>query len=265
MIWYWSSFAVPLANSAERGPMAWRKTVWEGHNAKIRPTPPPHVAASRLRTQEPKAYRSARVAPCKVYSAGFIRDFHSNPLFRMRGRPVVGNAVPAWLVPASRLGSETSNQAAAHALRCPSTRVVARPHGFSLLGGRLEKDDVRRRSCHHLVPPLRAGVPPGEEGLLDEISTRKHDGNKAPAIDGGATWGVPTETASSQERGGEKKGRVRHRLNPMQVQQQALIRRLRTLEARRDWRGVLAAMVRRRGEIPGSRLEHASGTEQKLH
>lgn len=186
----------------------------------------------------------------------------------MRGRSVVGNAVPAWLVPASRLHCEPPRQGAVHALTCSSGRVVPRSHASSLLGEALEKGAAQRHMCRHFVSPLRAGVQPGEEGLADAISTRTHDGSQAPGAYRGAIRGLPTETASSHERGGHKKGRVRHRLNPVQVQQQALVRRLRTLEARRDWRGVLAAMVRRR-EIAGSGqqspLKRSLGNGEEAH
>ncbi|CAM9143576.1 unnamed protein product [Scytosiphon promiscuus] len=173
---------------------------------------------------------------------------------RMRGRPVVGNAVPAWVVPASRLHCETAQQGAVHALICPAGRIALRSQGFNLPSEALGGKCVHRHLCHHLAPSLRAGVQPGEEGLPGEISTRKHEANQALGICAGTTRRLATETTSSHERGGEKKGRVRHRLNPMQVQQQALMRRLRTLEARRDWRGVLAAMDSARNEqVPMSR------------
>ena len=78
----------------------------------------------------------------------------------------------------------------------------------------------------------------GEEGRSEETSMRNHDEGAARPRTSAFAY-----EAGSRDEGAEKNEPVRHRLNPMQVQQQALIRRIRTLEARRDWRGVLAAMV----------------------
>lgn len=168
----------------------------------------------------------------------------------MRVRPIVGNALPAWAVPTPRLQSETSKPAV-HALgRRRALPRSAQP--FSPLAREVGGEGtypVGWNQCRRMVLPLRSGLQVGEEGFADEASTLKHDEGVGYAT---STTGVemPGRIAAMADEPGlsdervEKKGRVRHRLSAMQVQQQALIRRLRTLEARRDWRGVLAAMVR---------------------
>lgn len=168
----------------------------------------------------------------------------------MRVRPIVGNALPAWAVPTPPLQSETT-KSPVHALG--RRRALPRPTlPFTALAGEAGGGGtylVGWNQCHGMIPPLRAGAQVGEEGFSDETSALKHDNRGGDPASGVEVTRRPTvladEPGSNDERV-EKKGRVRHRLSAMQVQQQALIRRLRTLEARRDWRGVLAAMVRER-------------------
>lgn len=168
----------------------------------------------------------------------------------MRVRPIVGNALPAWAVPIPPLQSETA-KSPVHALG--RRRALPRPtQPFTPLAGEVGGGNtclVGWNQCHRMIPPLRAGVQVGEEGFSDESSTLKHDkcgGNLASGVEVTRRPAAMADEPGSNDERVEKKGRVRHRLSPMQVQQQALIRRLRTLEARRDWRGVLAAMVRGR-------------------
>lgn len=166
---------------------------------------------------------------------------------QMRARSVAGSVVSAWVVPAPRLPMETS-QPAVHALgrrralprsaRAPSSPATDVTGEDNCMFG--------RNRSRQMSTSLRAGVQVGEGGRFDEASPHKHDDETTDAriyLPGVGTAAVENAVGSKGERV-EKKERVWHRLSPMQVQQQALIRRLRTLEARRDWRGVLAAMVR---------------------
>lgn len=165
---------------------------------------------------------------------------------QMRARSVVGSVVPAWAVPAPPLHMETS-QPAVHALgrrrALPRSALALSPLATDVAG---EGNCIFGRNRSRSMPTsLRAGVHVGEEGRCDEASQPKHDGTADTTIHQPARTAAAKDTADSRDERMEKKGRVRHRLSPMQVQQQALIRRLRTLETRRDWRGVLAAMVRK--------------------
>lgn len=167
----------------------------------------------------------------------------------MRPRTVFGSDVPAWAAPVSPLQRETPRPAV-HALgrcvrwrgRLPSAQAgrtaAARERGqaVSFFGG----DQLR---C--AVPSLRAAVQ--LEELADEGSTRKHDvgSNEDGRTEEPATrLGVEDQVAPGTEQTMENSGREwGATLSPTQLQQHALIRRMKTLEARRDWEGVLAAMV----------------------
>lgn len=166
--------------------------------------------------------------------------------------------MPAWVVQAPRLQSEAS---AVHALGCVRRRALPRSaQAFGPCG-----EEVRdhggylggRRPYRRAGSPLCSGMPLGEEGSAEH----QHDGtpgDPCSTLDGGIA-----RTLTRDARGGNK-GLVRHRLSPIQVQQQALIRRLRTLEARRDWRGVLAAMVsERKGERELERVACAQDRTSK--
>lgn len=175
------------------------------------------------------------------------------------------NALPAWAVPTPRLQSETP-KSAAHALgRRRALPRSAQP--FTPLAVDVGGEGpylVGWNPCRGVVPPLRAGVQIGEEGFSDEASMLKHDERAGyEASDFGVQ--VPRRTAAMSEKPGSNNARVQkgqsHRLSPMQVQQHALIRRLRTLEARRDWRGVLAAMVR---ESESLISQHCQGLNRRI-
>lgn len=166
----------------------------------------------------------------------------------MRARSVAASVVPAWAVPAPRLHMEPT-QPAVHALG--RRRALPRSaRALSPLVTDVAGDDncMFGRNRSRLMPTsLQAGAKVEEGGRCDEASLRKHDDGAADA-----TTHQPAAAEDAmdfRDERVEKKGRVRHRLSPMQVQQQALIRRLRTLETRRDWRGVLAAMVRNMSSI----------------
>lgn len=166
----------------------------------------------------------------------------------MRARSVVGRVVPAWAVPAPRLRMETS-QPAVHALGRSRRRALPRS---ARARSPLVTDVAEEGNCvfgrnrsRHISTCLHAGVKVGQEGRCEEASPRKHDDGAADVTSQPARTAAAKDAVDLREERVEKKGRVRHRLSPMQVQQQALIRRLRTLESRRDWRGVLAAMVRK--------------------
>lgn len=103
---------------------------------------------------------------------------------------------------------------------------------------------VDRNRSRRVITSLCARVELGEEERRKETSTGKHDEGAHATTSSAAEYG-----ARAGDEPVEKKGPVRHRLSPMQVQQQALIRRIRTLETRRDWRGVLAAMVSNVGKL----------------
>lgn len=165
---------------------------------------------------------------------------------QMRARSVVGSVVPAWAVPAPRLHMETS-QPAVHALgRRRALPRSARPHIPLVIDAAREGNCIFGRNRRRRTSTsLHAGARVGEEGRCDEAPPRKHDDDTADATTHQPARAATAEdVVHSRDERVEKKGRARHRLSPMQVQQQALIRRLRTLETRRDWRGVLAAMVR---------------------
>ncbi len=98
---------------------------------------------------------------------------------------------------------------------------------------------VDRNRSRSMFTSLRARVELGEEERSKETCRRKHDEGAAHA----STSSALEYDAGAGDEALEKEGPMRHRLSPVQVQQQALIRRIRTLETRRDWRGVLAAMV----------------------
>ena len=99
-----------------------------------------------------------------------------------------------------------------------------------------------------MVPPVRASDQSRAEELADEDSRLKREEGSYHTradqfVDGEAETG---EGEAISRNGQHDKNEERERwtkLTPTQLQQQALIRRLKTLEARRDWRGVLAAMV----------------------
>lgn len=179
---------------------------------------------------------------------------------QMRASSVVGSVVPAWAVPAPRLHVENSQPAVHVALG----RRRALPRSARPLTPLLTDTDIAgggncmfgRNRSRCIPTSLHAGVRVGEEGRCDEAPPYRHEEGVADATtvhEAARTAETEDAADSKADSKGERletKGRARHRLSPMQVQQQALIRRLRTLEARRDWRGVLAAMVsKRRREI----------------
>lgn len=191
---------------------------------------------------------------------------------QMRARPVVGCVVPAWAVPAPRLHIEPS---------LPTVHALGRRRALPRSSGALSPlatDVTGQCDCivggnqsHRKYTSLRSGVQIEEEERCDEASPRKHDEDTADAY--ATTIHAQGRNAAAEDEADcrgervEKKGRVRHRLSPMQVQQQALIGRIRTLETRRDWRGVLAAMVRTWafGRSHGSYRTHRRETEEKAH
>lgn len=164
----------------------------------------------------------------------------------MRARSVAGSVVPAWAVPAPRLYMETSQPAAVHALgrrrALPRSARALSPLVTDVAGD--ANCMFGRHGSRRMPTSLQAGAKLGEEGRCDEASPHKHDDGAVDAATIHQPAAAAADAVDSRDERVEKKGRVRHRLSPMQVQQQALIRRLRTLETRRDWRGVLAAMVR---------------------
>lgn len=98
-----------------------------------------------------------------------------------------------------------------------------------------------------MVPPVRVGRQSRAEEFADEGSRLKRDKGSGDAsrTEQFAVGGAGKREAISRN-GQHHKSEERElwtKLTPTQLQQQALIRRLKTLEARRDWRGVLAAMV----------------------
>lgn len=111
-----------------------------------------------------------------------------------------------------------------------------------------------------VVPPLPAAAPIGEGALSEEGLVLTHDeededNSEISAAPGSQleqqkqrysvhTREVVVEQALAKE---EREGRGHvetQELDHVQLLQRALISRLKTLEERRDWRGVLAAMVR---------------------
>lgn len=98
-----------------------------------------------------------------------------------------------------------------------------------------------------MVPPVRAGGQSRAEELADEGSTLKRnegssDASRTEQFAGGGVGDGEAISRNGQHHKSEEREWTK-KLTPTQLQQQALIRRLKTLEARRDWRGVLAAMV----------------------
>lgn len=98
-----------------------------------------------------------------------------------------------------------------------------------------------------MVPPVRASGQSRTEELANEGSALKRDKGSSDAsrteqfADGEAGEGEAISRNGQHQKNAERERWTT--LTPTQLQQQALIRRLKTLEARRDWRGVLAAMV----------------------
>ena len=186
---------------------------------------------------------------------------------QMRARSVIGSIVPAWAVPAPRLHMETS-QPAVHALgrrRALPRSARALSPLVTDVGGEGDCMFGRTRG-RRTSTSLDAGMKIGEEGRCDGASPHKHDDGMADAtIHQPARRPGTADVVDSRDERVEKKGQVRHRLSPMQVQQQALIRRIRTLETRRDWRGVLAAMVRRKCRVErGVRQGYMRAQESQL-
>lgn len=171
----------------------------------------------------------------------------------MRARTVLGSTAPAWATPSPPLQRDTS-KAAVHASGCVRRRgwpATAR-QGYSspLVGEDAEECAVLVGSArrHRLVPPLRAGTNVGEKGVSDETSMLQHDPRFARASGAGAqssssAHGSGENGTSVDAGGGEAQGDTRE-LTPTELQQQAMISKLKMLEARRDWSGVLTEMVR---------------------
>lgn len=185
----------------------------------------------------------------------------------MRGKILPGEFVTAWLVPAVPITREIS-KLALHALdkgcvcrqgflsappqplfigRNPSTLTVQLGEASCLVYS--HRHHLHRRH-HRRAPPLLAGREIEEEGFSYEDRVSKHDDRFSCRVDVEEVHadGVKV-TASNEQRqsGGGEETEQRGQegvLMADKIQQQALIKRLATLEARRDWRGVLAAMVR---------------------
>lgn len=170
----------------------------------------------------------------------------------MRAKSLLGNSGAAWVVQAPHLPRETSKPAV-HALGCVRRRGwLQSPPSCSATAveGRAAEGTCLfgRHSCRRMVPPVRASNQSRAEELADEDSRLKREEGSYHSradqfVDGEAETG---EGEAISRNGQHDKNEERERwtkLTPTQLQQQALIRRLKTLEARRDWRGVLAAMV----------------------
>lgn len=167
----------------------------------------------------------------------------------MRAKSLLGNSGTTWVVQAPRLPREKSKPAV-DALGCVrrrgwlqsprscSTAEEVGAEGTCLFG---------RHRCRRMVPPVRAGGQVRAEELADEGSTLKREEGSSDAsraeqfADGEAGEGEAISRNGQHHKNEERERWTK--LTPTQLQQQALIRRLKTLEARRDWRGVLAAMV----------------------
>lgn len=167
----------------------------------------------------------------------------------MRVKSLLGSSGTTWIVPPPRLPRETSKPAV-HALGCVRRRGwLQSPQSCSTA------EEVRaertylfdRHRCRRMVPPVRAGGESRAEEFADEGSTLKRDEGSGDAgrteqfAVGGADEGEAISLNGQHHKSEERE--LWTKLTPTQLQQQALIRRLKTLEARRDWRGVLAAMV----------------------
>lgn len=172
----------------------------------------------------------------------------------MRARTVLGNTAPAWAISSPPLQRDAS-KAAVHASGCVRRRgwpaTASQVYSSPLVDEDVEEGAVLVGSARRsrLVPPLCAGVNVGAKGVPDETSILHHDNARfatasaADAHPSSSADGVEEEGTSVDAGGGKGRADTRE-MTPMELQQQAMISKLKTLEARRDWGGVLTEMVR---------------------
>lgn len=191
----------------------------------------------------------------------------------MRPRPLLRHhAAPTWMASPPQLRQDTPN-AAVHARGYVRRRTWdVSSSGLSVgpavdlfgevVGGRAAVQGGRPR-CSAATALCAEGEALSEQGLSHGYG---HDGaveddNKSIDIDsahesspvhvhvqhtGEHTEHMPTMLGVEEKQIGKKveKPALQRELNRVQLLQQGLIHRLTTLEERRDWRGVLTALVR---------------------
>lgn len=171
----------------------------------------------------------------------------------MRARPLLGNSMPAWAVSTPLLQRDASKPPVYALGRVrrrgwlPSAQAqLHSPHGEE--GGREGGRIVGRNELRRMSSPLYAGEQPGmEDSSCENVSLKHEEGSSGDAsrreqLPSGEAMEEDAVSDDGHREDVEERKRGA-RLSPVQVQQQAIVNRLRTLETRRDWRGVLAAMV----------------------
>lgn len=173
----------------------------------------------------------------------------------MREKILLKTSSPAWILPGPRLRQE-SLQPSLHALACARRRtwitLIHETTSSLVQEGAREFSSVGSRRCRRMANARRMGSDLRVEGCSGEDLVQNNQASCDPnneeqssinSRDGGLDATASDINLGDSTTMNKAQQRRRKEVCQTHVQQQALIRRMKTLEARRDWRGVLAAMV----------------------